>query len=175
MKRVLRLRGTPHTIAAGAAAGAAVSFLPFPGLHFGLGALLAFAIRGSVLASAVGTVIGNFWTFPFIWLASYRIGRWLGAGEGAAVSGESLGRRLTGLAGDVWSGNFAKAAADGWPVFQPMLVGGGLMAIVVFVVFYFAIRNATAVYQSRRRARLAEVRASWRRRLKFPGAEESKA
>ena len=40
-RRVARLPGTPHSIAAGFASGAAVSFTPFMGFHFVLGALLA--------------------------------------------------------------------------------------------------------------------------------------
>jgi hypothetical protein len=35
--------------------------------HFVLSALLAYIARANIIASAIGTVVGNPWTFPFIW------------------------------------------------------------------------------------------------------------
>ena len=57
--RLRRLPGTPYRIAAGFACGAAVSFTPFIGLHFLLAVLLALAVRGILVASAIGTVVVN--------------------------------------------------------------------------------------------------------------------
>ena len=57
-------------VAAGVAAGAFTSFTPFMGLHFLFAALFAWAIRGNLLASALGTFVGNPLTFPFIWAAT---------------------------------------------------------------------------------------------------------
>ena len=74
--RLIRLPGTPYSIAAGLAAGAAVSFTPFLGLHFVIGALLALASRGNVVAALIGTFVGNPWTFPLIWALIYSLGRW---------------------------------------------------------------------------------------------------
>lgn len=178
-RRIIRIKGSPHAIAAGVASGAAVSFLPLPGLHFILGAILALVARGSLLASAVGTFIGNPWTFPLIWVGGYRIGRWLGFGEGAELGEGALGRRLTGVVKDLWQGKFAAAAVDSWPVMAPALVGGGLMAVVVWVSFYFLGRKIVAGYQGRRRQKLEAGRA--RRQMARTDAatasfgEESKA
>jgi uncharacterized protein (DUF2062 family) len=72
--RIGRLPGTSYSIAAGFACGAAVSFTPLIGFHFVLAAMLALIVRGNLLASALGTVVGNPWTFPGIWLATYRLG-----------------------------------------------------------------------------------------------------
>ena len=44
------MSGTPYYIAAGLASGGAVSFTPLIGLHFVLGAILAFVLRGSPTA-----------------------------------------------------------------------------------------------------------------------------
>ena len=57
--RLARLPGTPYSIAAGFACGAAVSFTPFVGLHFVLGGVFAYIIRGNILSSAIGTAVGN--------------------------------------------------------------------------------------------------------------------
>src|SRR5918994_7101736 len=71
VKRLTRLPGTPHSIAAGFACGTAISFTPFIGLHTLLSVLLSFLLRGNYLAAVVGTLVGNPWTFPVIWLMSY--------------------------------------------------------------------------------------------------------
>jgi len=163
VKRIARIKGSPHAIAAGLASGAAVSFLPLPGLHFVLGGLLAFAARGSIIASAVGTIVGNPWTFPFIWIAGYRIGAWLGFGGGGEVHEARLGARVGAVFDEIWRGNFSMAAVDSWPVLAPMLVGGALMALVVWILVYGLGRYGIAAYQTRRQQRLAAKRAAWSR------------
>ncbi|MBP5352866.1 MAG: DUF2062 domain-containing protein [Alphaproteobacteria bacterium] len=73
--RLKKLQGTPYAIAAGFACGVAISFTPFVGFHLVLAALSAWIIRGNILSSAIGTLIGNPWTFPFIWIAVLSTGR----------------------------------------------------------------------------------------------------
>ena len=73
-QRIIRLPGTPASIASGFASGVAASFTPFLGLHFILAGALAMLFRGNVLASAIGTFFGNPWTFILIWLADYEVG-----------------------------------------------------------------------------------------------------
>ena len=36
--------------------------------------MVAWVLRGNILASAFGTAVGNPWTFPFIWLGVYKLG-----------------------------------------------------------------------------------------------------
>lgn len=73
--RLGRLPGTAGFIAAGVATGIAISFTPFMGFHIFMGALLCWMMRASLLGMAVGTVIGgNPWTFPVIWLVTYKLG-----------------------------------------------------------------------------------------------------
>lgn len=105
--RLARMPGTPYSIAAGFACGAAASFTPLIGLHFILAGVVAWSIRANILASAIGTVIGNPWTFPFIWLWIFKVGSWIvGTPEGAEppkltwdfflgiISGESIGQSV---------------------------------------------------------------------------------
>ncbi|MEQ8949382.1 DUF2062 domain-containing protein, partial [Parvibaculum sp.] len=66
-RRVWRLSGTPHAIALGVAAGAFSSCTPFLGFHILVAMLIAWVIRGNLIASALGTFIGNPITFPVIW------------------------------------------------------------------------------------------------------------
>ena len=74
VKRATRLPGTPHSIAAGAACGVASSFTPFIGLHLLGSFLLCLLVRGNYLAAVVGTLVGNPWTLPFIWVTAYHLG-----------------------------------------------------------------------------------------------------
>src|SRR5690606_9209209 len=76
-KRVLRLTATPHAIAAGIAAGTLASFTPYLGFHFIIAAAVAWVIRGNLIASALGTAVGNPLTFPFIWASTMAAGRFI--------------------------------------------------------------------------------------------------
>ena len=124
--RIKRLPGTPYSIAAGFACGAAVSFTPFLGFHFIFGALLAWGIRGNIIASAIGTAIGNPWTFPFIWGGVY----WLGSKILGYEPGQELPAELT----------FSVIFEQPTVILIPMLAGGVPAAIVVWIIFFIQIK-----------------------------------
>ena len=138
VKRATRLSGTPHSIAAGFACGVAISFTPFIGLHL-LGAfLLCLLVRGNSLAAAAGTLVGNPWTFPFIWVASYQLGHRL------------LGTRA---AQPVEHWDLATFMVKVEAVFWPMVVGGVPLAVIAGLATYFPLMRMIAAYQGARRAR----------------------
>jgi hypothetical protein len=150
--RVRRLPGTPYRIAAGFASGAAMSMTPFIGFHFVLSGLLAWGLRGNILASAFGTVVGNPWTFPFIFVWTYRVGNWM-MGE---FGHEDLPEELT----------VSFLFHHPWRVFLPMVLGALPTALVVWGVTYGLVYVAVVSYRgarqkrlSRRRERLAGRRA----------------
>ena len=138
--RLGRLPGTPYRVAAGFACGAAVSFTPFMGFHFIGAALLALLIRGNVLASAIGTAIGNPWTFPFIWIWTYKLGHWLLGDSANYPLPEELSMHYI-------FDNFAS-------VFWPMTLGGLPTAIVAWIGFFWPAYALVLQYQRRRRRRL---------------------
>jgi uncharacterized protein (DUF2062 family) len=77
--RVRRLPGSPGSIASGFACGAFISFTPLFGLHYLLGATLAWILRGSVIASVFGAMLG--WLYPLVMIWAYELGRHvIGAG-----------------------------------------------------------------------------------------------
>ena len=85
--RVARIPDTPASIAAGLAFGTAVSFTPFIGLHLAFSIGIAWAARVNLVAAAIGTLLGNPWTFPFIWLVTYKTGAaFLGLDGGLDIS-----------------------------------------------------------------------------------------
>jgi len=149
--RVGRLPGTPYSVAAGFACGAAVSFTPFVGLHFVLSALCAWLMRSNILASAIGTAVGNPWTFPFIWAWIYNIGLWIHTG------GKETGERIQDFSAMFASMLEAMLNFDMaylfhtvWPVWWPMFLGSIPSFVVVWLAFFFALRPLIASYQHRR-------------------------
>lgn len=141
--KLARLPGTSYSIAAGFATGAAMSMTPLMGFHFVLSALLAWLIRGNVLASAIGTMVGNPWTFPFIWLSSYKIGCWLL--DIPPETGAFTGRTVAHIMENPW--------ATLSPVLMPMLAGSIPMVIVMFILAYWPVFAVVDRYRQRRRDR----------------------
>ncbi len=138
--RVRRLPGTPYRIAAGVASGAAVSFTPFIGLHFVAAALLALLLRGNVVASAIGTAVGNPWTFPFIWTWIYTLGQWLMGADAASDFPATLDLDYI----------FERPLDVLWP----MTLGALPTAAVVWIGIFWPVRGAVAEYQHVRHHRI---------------------
>ncbi|WP_306024610.1 DUF2062 domain-containing protein [Oceaniradius stylonematis] len=145
-KRVLRIRATPHAIAAGVAAGAFASFTPLMGFHFILSFLIAFLVRGSMIAAAFGTAVGNPLTFPMIWASTLGLGRWMLGIDANGADGKEFGAAFA-----------AEGFAALWqPFIKPMLVGGIPLGLVAGLVFYLLTRFGLTAFQTRRAARKAQ-------------------
>jgi len=146
-KRILRLSATPHAIAAGVAAGVFASFLPYLGFHFLIAGLLAWLMRGNLVASAIGTAIGNPFTFPFIWASTLAAGRLILHGnQPDSIAPLQLVGALTHLDFiHVWE-----------PLLKPMTIGALPVGGAVAVVFYLMTSWATAAFRDARRKRLGE-------------------
>ena len=133
--RIARLPGTPHSIAIGLACGVAVSFTPLIGLHFVLAALIAWAVGGNVLASAIGTAIGNPWTFPLIWIGSWILGL-----DPPVEQPDDF--------------TLARLRNSTLHVLLPMLVGSVPLVIAAWLASYYPMRLAIDGYQLARRRRM---------------------
>jgi uncharacterized protein len=146
--RVNRLPGSVYSIAGGFACGAAVSFTPFVGLHFILGGALAWIIRGNIIASAIGTAVGNPWTFPFIWYWIYKLGLWMGFGvEGPSQTNIDFAA-LFGEAGEaVLKFDYEYLIDTAWPILLPMLMGSIPTSIVMWLFFYYLVKYMMKSYR----------------------------
>ncbi len=156
MHRLARLRGSPYAIAGGFACGAAISFTPFVGLHFIISAILAWIIRANIVASAIGTAIGNPWTFPFIWTWLYQTGAWMTAGQ--ALGGDKV-PEFSKIFGHIMEallnldGTYLMETAA--PIFWPMLVSSIPTGFVIWWAFYLPLKYGVRHYQERRMRKLA--------------------
>ncbi len=135
--RIARIPDTPYRIAAGFAAGSAVSFTPFIGFHILIGLFVAFLIRANYLATALGTIIGNPWTFPFIWVLIYNTGMWI------------LGRENDGDFMSKVDGNliFSQPFVALEPVLFPMFIGGIPITLMAFWVTFWPVKAIIQQYR----------------------------
>lgn len=152
--RLHRLPGTPHSIAAGFACGAAMSVTPLLGVHIFIAGALAWLIGGNVVASAFGTILGNPWTFPVIWLTTYYLGSVM-VGNGIPSGEDALNftDMFSGLIRSMIEADGAFFMERVWPVWWPMIVGSIPSALFTGTVVYFVFYRLVEVYQRRREAR----------------------
>lgn len=148
-QRMRRLPDSPDRIALGFACGAFASFTPLFGFHFVVAVALAYMLRGNLLASAFGTIVGNPLTFPLIATVSLQMGWWL-LGEPPGIHDRDM--------------TFEWLIENIESIFLPYAVGGVLPGVTAAVVAYFAMTPIIRAYK-RRRQRLLEARAHHRRRL----------
>lgn len=157
-KRILRLTATPHAVAAGVAAGAFTSFTPFMGLHFFLAFVLAWLMRGNLLASALGTFVGNPLTFPFIWAATYKTGQYVLNNVSDAGDPPALAAAMKNILNSLWQLDGAAALTalnQIWtPILFPMSVGGMIIGPLVAIPIYIVTRRAAAIFREGRRKKL---------------------
>jgi len=154
--RLQRVPGSPESVVAGFACGAAASMTPLMGLHFILSALLAFALRGSIIASAFGTIVGNPWTFPFIWMGTYELGALI-LGIDRDIIGERPFRRMfSGLAQSLRTLDASIFMDSVWPIWWPMILGSIPAALVSgFLTYWLLVKPFRAAHRRRANARAA--------------------
>ncbi|HXV73867.1 MAG TPA: DUF2062 domain-containing protein, partial [Sphingomonadales bacterium] len=129
-----------YSISCGLAFGAAISFTPFIGLHLALSMGLTWLFRGNVVAAAIGTLVGNPWTFPFIWVAIYETGLLL-LGEGGHQNITEVLSNFNLL--DDPYGSIK-------PVFLPLLLGSIPYVIISWAAVYFSAKEFIEIRQTRR-------------------------
>jgi uncharacterized protein (DUF2062 family) len=144
-KRVLRLRATPHAIAAGVAAGVFASFFPL-GVHLIVALTISWLIAGNLVAAALGTAFGNPLTIPVMWGATYEIGHMiLHGGDAGAIRPSHIGSMIDRMGiTALWE-----------PLLEPMIIGALPLGLTFAVAAYALTRWAAGTFQHRRTVRLA--------------------
>ena len=134
--KIFRLKDQPASISIGLAWGASVSFTPLLGLHIIICFLGTYLMKGNLLAAAAGTVVGNPWTFPFIFYFTYKIGVFFGVEgiENIQITSNSLIENFE---------NF----------FFPTLVGSIPVSISVWFTTYYLSNFVIKKYKNIKRYR----------------------
>lgn len=164
--RLKRLPDTPHKICLGLACGVFVSFSPLFGFHFIYAGLIAFILRGNILASFLGTLFGNPLTFPFIATLSLGLGRRMFGINHSDADFTSLKDSFAGAFSGLWDSMLSlvgladpawgRLADFWWQVFLPYFVGGIIPGFIVAFGIYLLSRPLVAAYQARRRIKMIE-------------------
>ena len=130
--RLARLPGSTYAISSGFACGAMVSFTPLLGLHFFLAVLFAFIIRGNFIAALFGTAMGNPLTFPFIWGLIYNVGAFITSKPDSNLSSNI---------------SIELILNETYEVFLPMLIGGGALALPIWLLTYIIMYSFISSYK----------------------------
>lgn len=153
--KIKRSNGSPHSLAMGVACGVFTSFTPYLGLHSLTAIVLALLARGNIIVAVIGTSFGNPWTFPLMWISTYKLGNlFLGRTDPVAFPKHF---------------DFSHMIHDVFFYFHtylwPMTLGSIPLGIIFGAAFYFLLRWNIEKYRAVRRARLEAAREKHRERL----------
>ncbi len=152
--RAIRLNASSYAVSAGLAFGASISFAPTVGFHILQCFFLCLIFRANFIASVLGTLIGNPWTFPFLSLISYKIG-WLIL---------NMAGLHAPFAQDI-DFSFSSMTQAPWAILTPMLIGGYIMAILTFPLFYFAFYSMIKPAREARRRLIKKAKRKNKERV----------
>ena len=161
--RLKRIPDTPHKISLGMSCGIFASFTPLFGLHFLIAGLLSYLLRANVLASLIGTFVGNPITFPIITVFNLKLGGWiLGSSEHSSGDGGKIFEGFLDFIfliyksfftdGSIGENNVPRMNEFLNGVFIPYSLGGLILGIFIAVISYFLLRPLVATYQKKRSA-----------------------
>lgn len=152
-------------VAAAVALGVAIGFSPFVGFHLVMALALATVLRLNRLDAALGTLVGNPWTFPPVYAVGYKLGRALLHHDAHRVPPMNWGALLHGGMGWIFHPLQTAREVFGPRAFVPRLyafvLGTSVLAVLVGALAYFATLAALQLYH-RRHPRVA-ARAARRR------------
>jgi len=138
--RAIRLNASNYSVAAGLAFGASISFAPTLGFHIIQCFFLCLIFRANFIASVLGTLIGNPWTFPLFFVLSYKVGWLLLNFTGINIP----------MAQDI-DFSFTAMKETPWAILTPMLVGGYLLALITFPLYYLGFHSMVKAARDARR------------------------
>jgi len=172
--RMRRLPDAPHRVARGVFAGTFINFPPLFGVQMIAAAMLAWVMRGNILAAVLCTFASNPLTTPFIAVGCLELGHWmLGIkvpltprmiGDAFGRAGVELWRNFLAIFTDAptqWGG-----LANFWhTIYFPYLVGSILPGLFFGLLAYYLTTPLVHAYQNIRANKLRDA-VEKRRRLK---------
>jgi uncharacterized protein (DUF2062 family) len=148
--RLVRIQATPHNIALGLAVGVFAGLLPILPFQIAVAVTLAFIVRGSKIAAALGTWITNPLNWVPFYMMCYYIGKAVAPFEIPAFDPTHL--------------EMTQMIDLGWKFFAVMIVGGLVVAVPGSIVTYIATYKGMVVYRRRKAERAARKAAQKRER-----------
>ncbi len=162
--RVRRLPDMPHKIGRGVGAGIFISFTPFFGFHFLGAALIAWIIRGNIVAALLGTFVGNPLTTPFIAALSVGLGRAI-LGIHGGLNPHRIFGEFSRAGSELWNNILApftdrvahweSLAAFHHEIFLPYLVGGLVPGLIAAVIGHYMTVPVIRAHHRRREKKMA--------------------
>lgn len=161
--RLRRLPDPPNRIARGVFVGIFANFPPvFFGIQMPVAALLAWALRGNLLAAVLGTLLSNPITTPIIALVSLNFGHWmLGTPESVSLNGVFAAFAAAGQ--DLWHNIGAAFSSETahWEglvlfwhqIYFPYLIGSILPGLATSALCAWATIPLVTAAQTLRRKR----------------------
>ena len=141
--KLARLPASSYAISAGFACGSMVSFTPLLGFHFVLAVVFSYLLRANYIAALIGTIVGNPISFPFIWGLIYKVGAFI------------VDRSDNNLSPNI---NFEIIINQSYDIFIPMLVGGAVLAIPVWLLTYFITYSFVSSFKKARIKKQKKIR-----------------
>ena len=154
--RLKRLPGSPHSIALGFTLGVTAALTPLFGLHFLIGIFLAWLFRVSIVASLIGNLLGNPWTFPFICVLNFKVGNFFyTTNDQIDINMKLLSNELYLLWNTIYKLfielNYSQSLnyLSQLKLIPPMLLGSLFSIIVVGIPCYFISRFIITNYRNK--------------------------
>jgi len=132
--KLIRVKDSKDKLAIGFACGSMVSFSPFIGFHFLLAVIFAYILRGNIVASLIGTFVGNPFTFPFIWIFIYKVGNIFFKND------QNFSLELT----------FQSLFNQGYDILIPMMIGSLIVSIPIWFISYFTVKFLMTSFKRRK-------------------------
>ena len=149
--RVQRLSGTPAAIANGVAIGVAVSFSPFLGAHLILCGFLSWLFGANAIAAVLGSLIGNPWTFPFIWVMVFYTGAFFVGDLGVELP--EFTSLFANMIEAVLTLNWELFVNDVWPMIFVMIIGCIPFVVFSWFLTFFLLKNFITKFRNIRERR----------------------
>ncbi|MEE4264178.1 MAG: DUF2062 domain-containing protein [Desulfobacteraceae bacterium] len=150
IQRTRALNGEPRYVAMGMAVGIFVSATPTIPFQTMIAVPLAFLLRGSKAAAAIGVWLSNPLTFPFFYLASYKTGAFLfGISNVPSIAGQTRPDLLK----------------LGFDTTLAALAGGIIIGSILAIGAYFITRKIVTKIRKREKKSLVSLHKKQKTRL----------